>query len=277
MKGLVVLVLLSSIFIISNGVNSAFAQTTYTINIPTGAASPDAPFFWQSEKDGRTSGDITIQVLDFVQWENADTAAHTVTSGTPDGEDIGAIFDSGLFVPGDGFRHQFTEVGEYPYYCFVHEWMVGTVTVVESTTSGAQTIHNIGANAGDGMTTFDVEYILDRNLESMSVNEVTNSLRLTLAGQTISDKLVIMLPEGLIKNPNAVWVDDTQVTNFESEKNGDITTLMIPLEDNTEEVIIQGTAVVPEFGSMVGLILALAIVSTIVFTAKSQKSIIPKF
>jgi len=277
MKGLIVLVLFSSLFIISNGVNLAFAQTTYTINIPTGAADPHAPYFWQSEKDGRTSGDITIEVLDFVQWENADTDKHTVTSGTPDGEDIGAIFDSGLFVPGDGFRHQFTEVGEYPYFCLIHPWMDGTVTVVKSTTAGAQMIHKVGANAGDGMTIFDVEYILDRNLESMMVNEVTNSLKLTLAGQSISDELIIMLPEGLIKNPNAVWVDDVQVTNFESETSGDITKLMIPLEDNTEEVIIQGTAVVPEFGSMVGIILTLAIVTTIVFSAKSQKFVIPKF
>ncbi len=274
MKGFVALALIATI-IIPITTNSAFAQLTYDINIPTGAGDPSAPFFWQSEKDGSTTGKVTIEVLDFIIWKNADTVPHTVTSGSvpdPDG-----IFDSSLFGPGKSFRYQFTEVGEYPYFCLVHPWMEGAVTVVESTTTGTQMINNVGVNAGDGKTTFAVEYILDRNLESMMVNEVTNSLTLTLAGQSISDELVIMLPEGLIKNPNAVWVDDVQVTNFEAETSGDITTLMIPLGDNSEEVMIQGTAVVPEFGSMVGIILALSIVTTIVLSGRSQKIGILKF
>ena len=276
MKGLVVLALFSSLVLIAFGTNSVFAQVSYTINIPTGAASPDAPYFWQSEKDGRTSGDITIQVLDFVEWGNADTAAHTVTSGTAaDGPD--GIFDSGLYAPGKSFSHQFTEVGKYPYFCMVHPWMDGVVTVVEATTVGTQTFHDVGKNVGDGKTTFDVEYILDRNLQSFVVNQATNSLTLTLAGNSISDQLTIMLPEGLIKNPKAVWVDDVQVTNFESEKNGKITTLMIPLEDNSEVVMIQGTAVVPEFGSIVAITLMISILAAIIISGKTSKALIPKF
>ena len=61
--------------------NFAFAQTTYDVNIPTGAASPDAPYFWQSEKDGTTTGIVKILTGDTITWKNADTAAHTVTSG----------------------------------------------------------------------------------------------------------------------------------------------------------------------------------------------------
>ncbi len=275
MKGLVVLALFSIMFI-PIGINSAFAQTTYTINIPTGAASPEAPYFWQSEKDGNTDGEITIMVLDSVEWANADTAAHTVTSGTPqDGPD--EIFDSSLFPPGDSFHHQFTEAGEYPYFCLVHPWMDGIVKVVASATSGARLIHNVGSDAGDGLTTFDIEYILDRNLASATVDENTKAITLILAGQSISDELKIMLPEGLIKNPNAVWVDDVQVTNFDSESNGDITTLTIPLEENSEEIMIQGTAVVPEFGPISWMILGIAVLSMVVVTSRTQKFGIPKF
>ncbi len=36
--------------------SDAFAQTSYDVNIPTGTASPDSPYFWQSEKDGSTNG-----------------------------------------------------------------------------------------------------------------------------------------------------------------------------------------------------------------------------
>ncbi|MGI0021507.1 MAG: SIMPL domain-containing protein [Nitrososphaeraceae archaeon] len=65
-----------------------------------------------------------------VSWENLDTAAHTVTSGKPeDGPD--GMFDSGLFSPGSTFEFVFDSVGEYDYFCMVHPWMIGKVTVVE--------------------------------------------------------------------------------------------------------------------------------------------------
>ena len=64
-----------------------------------------------------------------VTWENNDNAAHTVTSGSlADGGHDGE-FDSGLAVAGTTFEHTFAEAGEYPYYCMVHPWMVGTVVV----------------------------------------------------------------------------------------------------------------------------------------------------
>lgn len=62
-----------------------------------------------------------------VTWENADFAAHTVTAGAP-GRATGE-FDSGLFPGGTTFEHTFAESGEYPYYCLVHPWMAGSVTV----------------------------------------------------------------------------------------------------------------------------------------------------
>src|SRR3989304_5860915 len=118
--------------------NMAFAQETYVINIPTGAADITAPYFWQSEKDGDTSGKIEVRALDYVRWENADTAAHTVTSGTPeDGPD--GIFDSSLFAPGKDFQYQFTIGGNYEYFGRVHPWMTGVVIV----TSELQIIPNL--------------------------------------------------------------------------------------------------------------------------------------
>ena len=268
MKGLVVLALLA--FMIPIGINSAFAQTTYTINIPTGAASPDAPYFWQVEKDGNTDGVIIVEKFDSVQWENADTDIHTVTSVNSEGEPDG-IFDSSLFSPGKEFRYQFNEIGDFPYFCLVHPWMEGVVHVVASSTPSAQTIFGVGSDAGDGLTTFRLEYILDRNLGSITVDETTKSLILTLSGNSLDDELKIILPEDLIKNPNSVWIDDVRVTNFYSEKDGDKTTLTIPLEFDSEEIRIQGTAVVPEFGPIAIIILGIAIISMIAFSSKTQK------
>ena len=75
----IILLLVSILFLIPLS-TYAFVQTSYDMNIPTGVASPDAPYFWQSEKDGSTSGIIEILVGDTVVWKNADTATHTVTA-----------------------------------------------------------------------------------------------------------------------------------------------------------------------------------------------------
>ena len=71
---------------------------------------------------------VTISVGEEVTWSNDDTAAHTVTSGTPAGGADGN-FDSSLFAAGQTFSVTFDEAGEYPYYCMVHPWMLGMITV----------------------------------------------------------------------------------------------------------------------------------------------------
>ncbi len=72
--------------------------------------------------------DVSISVGDKITWSNDDSAAHTVTSGTPaDGPD--GNFDSSLFMAGNVFSITFNEAGDYPYYCMVHPWMIGIVQV----------------------------------------------------------------------------------------------------------------------------------------------------
>ena len=51
---------------------------------------------------------VTIDIGGEVIWENNDTAAHTVTSGTPSGE-VGAVFDSSLIAPGSTFSYEFED------------------------------------------------------------------------------------------------------------------------------------------------------------------------
>ena len=61
-------------------------------------------------------------------WENNDSAAHTITSGTPaNGPD--GIFDSGLIMPNQSFSYTFDIVDVFDYYCMVHPWMIGKITV----------------------------------------------------------------------------------------------------------------------------------------------------
>ena len=94
------------------------------VSIPEGASTPGC----EADNACYVESDITVSVGATVTWTNDDTAAHTVTSGTPtDGPD--GVFDSSIITSGNTFEHTFEEAGEYNYFCIVHPWMTGKVTV----------------------------------------------------------------------------------------------------------------------------------------------------
>jgi plastocyanin len=72
--------------------------------------------------------EISIKTGTTVVWTNADSVSHTVTSGDPSAGPSG-LFDSNLVKPGKTFTHVFSAVGTIPYFCSVHPWMTGKVTV----------------------------------------------------------------------------------------------------------------------------------------------------
>ncbi len=230
-------------------------SSSYVVKMPTGSASPDAPYYWQSEKDGSTTGIIEILVGDSVVWKNADTAVHTVTSGTSD-EGPDDIFDSRMMSPGEGFPHEFSEPGNYPYYCLLHPWMIGEVIVTE----GYSVIPGVGKDVGDGSIFFDVEYSFNRILSTATVDEDGKSITLDIVGVTKSDdnNLEIVLPPALVSGPFVVFVDD-EIVEFEHTYDGDISILIIPSEANSETITIVGTTVVPEFGTVVMAVMIISI------------------
>lgn len=70
---------------------------------------------------------VEVEVGDTVRWTNSDATRHTVTAGV-DAEPTGAFhltFDG----QGDSAALQFSEPGEYRYFCTPHPFMQGTVTV----------------------------------------------------------------------------------------------------------------------------------------------------
>lgn len=72
--------------------------------------------------------DTKIQPHGEVIWTNDDEVPHTVTSGNPRDGPSG-LFDSGLIAPGGTYALQFDIAFEYDYFCIVHPWMAGTITV----------------------------------------------------------------------------------------------------------------------------------------------------
>ena len=106
----------------------ATAPTTpksVTVSMPAGTSVPGC----EETNACYIPASASIAVGGIVTWSNDDTAAHTVTSGSPTGGPSG-VFDSSLVMGGKTFQHTFTNTGTVDYFCMVHPWMVGTVKVV---------------------------------------------------------------------------------------------------------------------------------------------------
>jgi len=74
-----------------------------------------------------------------VLWKNDDSSLHTVTSGTAEGDQPGAIFDSSYLAAGNSFQWTFNDVGTFDYYCTLHPTMIGKVIVDASASANANT------------------------------------------------------------------------------------------------------------------------------------------
>lgn len=70
---------------------------------------------------------ITILRGSGVTWLNADSAFHSVTSGTYDSPTD--LFDSGYLNPSESYTLTFNDAGSFEYFCTLHPWMSGVVIV----------------------------------------------------------------------------------------------------------------------------------------------------
>ena len=94
--------------------------------------------------------------------------------------------------------------------------------------------------------------------------------------KTTSDgELIITLPKDVIDGIFFVLVDGEEI-NYSEELNDNSSTLTIPFHDGSEEIEIIGTFVIPEFGTIVVLVLAISIIAIIAVTSKSRLSLMPK-
>ena len=256
--------------------NVAFSESIYDINIPSGSADVGAPFHWVSEKDGNALGFIEIVINDTIYWKNGDTTFHTVTSGTPKAGPDG-IFDSGMISPGGLFAQKFTEMGEFSYYCTLHPWRTGLVSVG----SGYSILPNVGADFGDRENVFNLEYDFNRVVNRASIDENTNSITFDLRGNTINDDntLTLFLPADLISGISSVSIDGVTTEKFTQELEDDTTALTVSnVPPYAKSVTITGATIVPEFGTTTAaaIILGVAIILLIVpISINSKLRIVP--
>ena len=87
----------------------------------------------QASLDCYTPSIITVSVGDVITMINSDSTAamHSFTAGSVDGftPSPSGTFDTGIMSADDSFEWVPESTGEVPYYCLLHTWMQGTITV----------------------------------------------------------------------------------------------------------------------------------------------------
>ncbi|MGI0049348.1 MAG: cupredoxin domain-containing protein [Nitrososphaera sp.] len=143
-------------FLVSLGIGTGFAETSLNWSqLPTvmqlGSKGSETTGI-SSNGQQQSANEILVKILegssiqgnpgyepnnaiagknDRIAWVNEDAAPHTVTSGTANEPDSGKLFDSGSI--GKGQRFDLTAenlgTGNFDYYCIVHPFMKGSITV----------------------------------------------------------------------------------------------------------------------------------------------------
>ena len=233
---------------------------------------------------------ISVKTSD-VSYEEGDTILISGNASTiiGDTEVILQLFKAGTLVEiaqikvsQDGnFSH--TIIAEGPQWKNPGEYTVkatyGEANVSESTflfvpqSEIIITKNNFEVNAGDSGT-FDVQYSIRGGMvENMAINPEIFGLVVKI--NPIDDgSLVLELPRQYIdaEKQNGkdeqfiILIDDIQTTYVESKEYSEFRTITIEFEQNDSEIQIIGTYVIPEFGTIVMIILTIGIMVSILLT-----------
>ena len=236
----------------------------------------------------------TVDVGGVVTMTNTDpTGVHTYTSGTVDGftPSPDGTFDTGVLMSGDSFEWTATETGTVPYYCMLHTWMVGTIIVQEAAAEEHADDH--GDDHGDDKghddmvheeVAEDVELmVMISDAQVMGGTQIElefNVLHLNYDLTATQNGEVVFEEKGL---HSMELIATHQIDALGSDENPiDVEVVSLGIgapgdEDSWTGPVGQVTTakVVPEFGTIAMMVLAVAIISIVAVTAKSR--VVPRF
>jgi len=275
------------------GVAPAFGQTASDITIATGAGA-SASADCVAANNCFSPNVLNVAPGTTVTWTNTDKVSHTITSGKVSDDSAGSMFDSGLVKPGKTFQFTFATAGTYDYFCTVHPWMVGQVVAGEAVTGGTTT-GTTGGNMSGIMLTAKAS---DGTTVTVNTSGPTSAQPLTLAisfTDANGDKIkhqnyaIAVTQDGNNVLSNSAGHthtgDDTQTStaNLSSSDPVDIQITLngigLPTADPSTWTGVKGetlsfTHIVPEFGPVASIVLAIAVMSMVVFAAKTK--VIPR-
>ena len=259
---------------------SGFAQDCSAMNGGSGCYTPTT---------------ATVDVGGVVTMTNTDpTGVHTFTSGTVDGftPSPDGTFDSSVLMSGDAFEWTATETGTVPYYCMLHTWMVGEIIVQEAAAEEAaaaeaaaeELVAEEAAAEAAAAEAADVELMVGISYTEVmggtqveldfSELHVNYDMTATQNGEVVFEETGLHSMELIATHQiDAVGSDDNPI-NVKVESLG----IGAPgNSDNWTGPVGQVTTaqVVPEFGTIAMMVLAVAIISIVAVTAKSR--VVPRF
>jgi predicted secreted protein with PEFG-CTERM motif len=133
--------------------------------------------------------------------------------------------------------------------------------------------------------TFDVNYTISGgNVKDMTID--VQSISLIVSVNSTSDgSITLQIPRTLVDAKTSAGQDDAfiiiidgaEVKSQSESADSNYRTLTIPFLQGDKDIEIIGTQIVPEFGSIAALVLAIAIVSTIAVSAKTGLRFMPKY
>jgi predicted secreted protein with PEFG-CTERM motif len=262
---------------------AAFADhSEVTISAASGSSTPGC----ETTAEGcYIPKEATVDVGGKVIFSNTDTAAHTFTAGSAETGPTGE-FDSGLAMVGGSYEWTPTTVGEVPYFCMVHPWMTGLIVVQEAGTEEMTDEHTgeemqMDATAtgmlSDG-TKVSIMTSAPTSGEKMEISvdfedseHANYDVMVTQNGAEVLNDIAAHGHEGKGMHETAPLSssDPVEVTitfqgyGVDDPKTGPI----------GEQVVFSN--IVPEFGTVAMMILAVSIISIVAVTAKSK--VIPRF
>jgi predicted secreted protein with PEFG-CTERM motif len=148
--------------------------------------------------------------------------------------------------------------------------VTGTVVIgTDVTGPSGESFYKLGGGQIDYDATCGIIPAFFANADDDSIViyvDPTNDGMLTI---TLHDDLIKPFEDGTF----AVIVNNEEMQDFTQVGN----TLTIPCTVGTEKIEIHGSWAIPEFGVIAAMILAVAIVSIIVVTAKTKLSLVPRY
>ena len=230
-------------------------------------------------------GTATVDLGGKVIFSNTDSAAHTFSAGSaadgPTGE-----FDTSMVMAGNSYEWTADVVGEIPYFCMVHPWMDGVIIVQEAGADEAmEEVHDeahdeeaeeVHDEAEGLVVTIADSQVLDGTQVELTFSElhVNYDITATQGGE-------IVLQE---TGQHSMELTAThQIDAVGSDENPiDVEIVSLGIGAPGAEADWTGptgtvatSQVVPEFGTIAMMILAVAIISVVAVTAKSR--VVPRF
>ena len=214
-----------------------------------------------------------------VIMSNTDNAAHTFTSGTPSDGPTGE-FDTGLLMVGSSFEWSPDTVGEVPYFCMVHPWMIGLIVVQEVEAEEAMEKAHDDAESHDDAEGLVVTITDSQVLGGTQVELEFSELHVNYDITATQDGEIVLQETGQHSMELTATHQIDAVGSDENPIDVEIVSLGIGAPGAEADWTgptgtVATSQVVPEFGTIAMMILAVAIVSVVAVTTKSR--VIPRF